>query len=77
MTECREACIVVKAISLEPPVTYPYSHEGSKDPPDIDEHIEDLEARITYFGVDRVVVHLTDKCLEVPLEETITEGDNR
>ena len=76
MTESWELCAIVEAIVLQPPVTDTDRHEGSEDPPDVDEHVEDLEASITCTLVAWIIVHLANKHLKVPLEEAITEGDN-
>ena len=76
MTESRKLSAIVKAIATQPPVTDTYSHEGCEDPPDVDEHVEDLEASVTSALIAGIIVHLTDEHLQVPLEETITESDD-
>ena len=60
----------------QPPVTDTYSHKGCEDPPDVDEHVEDLEASVTSALIAGIIIHLTDEHLQVPLEETITESDD-
>ena len=76
MTESRKLSAIVEAIVTQPPVTDTYSHKGCEDPPDVDEHVEDLEASITSALIAGIIVHLTDEHLQVPLEETITESDD-
>ena len=76
MTESRKLSAIVEAIVTQPPVTDTYSHEGCEDPPDVDEHVEDLEASVTSALIAGIIVHLTDEHLQVPLEETITERDD-
>ena len=76
MTESRKLSAIVEAIVTQPPVTDTYSHKGCEDPPDVDEHVEDLEASVTSALIAGIIVHLTDEHLQVPLEETITESDD-
>ena len=76
MAESWELSAVVEAIVAQPPVADPYSHEWGEDPPDIDEHVEDLEACVTSTLVERIVVHLPDEHLQIPLEEAVPKRDD-
>ena len=88
MAKCRELCVVDHSVSLEPPAAEERCYERSDETSDINEYIEDLETGVTLvLGFCEclraylcsisleVIVHLTNDCLKVALEKSVTECD--
>ena len=90
MAEGGQVAIVGHAVAAQPPLAQRRSHEGSQHTADIDEHVEDLESRITLalsqgqslgallggLGFE-VVVHLAHNGLQVALEEAVAAGNDQ
>ena len=76
VAEGRKVRVVEVALRAQPPVADAHGRKGGDHGADVDEHVENLEARIAQLGVLLVVVELAHQCLEVALEEAVAEGDN-
>ena len=90
MAEFGQIGVVYHAFHSEPPLAQHRCHKGSDESADVDEDIENLEARVAALldGIElfalhalldgvglHVVVHLTYDGLQVALEQTVTECD--
>ncbi len=73
--EGGEIGVVGEAVDAEPPRAQHGSYEGRDEAADVDEHIENLESRVTLGCVAGIVVELTHDGLEVALEQAVAEGD--
>ncbi len=74
MAHGGERRVVHHAVDIKPPRAQHGSHEGGDETADVDEHIENLEARIALRCVAGIVVQLTHDSLKVAFEKTVAEG---
>ena len=87
MAERGEVGVVEHVVCLEPPLAEQRCHKRSYESADVDEDVEDLEARVAAaFRLAQgvlalesrlsleVVVHLTDDSLQVALEQAVAEA---
>ena len=77
MAELRKVGIVGESLLAEPPVADTDGDERSEETSDVYEHVEDLETHVAFLGVFLIVVELSDHCLEVAFEQTVTECDDK
>ena len=77
VAQSREFGVVVEIVDLQPPVAHADGDERSEETADIDEHVEDLEARFAFGAEFAVIVHLAHQRLQVTLEQTVAEGDHQ
>ena len=88
VAECGQLCVVNHSVGIQPPLTQQGSYERSDQTTDINKYVEDLETRITLALCNsqslgtllsslslEVVIHLTNDCLQVTLEQTVTKCD--
>ena len=68
--------VVGEALCAQPPVAYSHGCHRGEHAADVDEHVEDLETGVAQFSVFLVVVELADECLQVALEQSVTECDD-
>ena len=86
VAECGQLCVINHIIGIQPPLTQQRSNERSDQTTDIDKYVENLETRITLALCQsqslgtllgslslEVVIHLTNDCLQVALEQTVTK----
>lgn len=66
--------VIVEIVDLKPPVAHADGDERREEAPDVDEHIENLETRLTLGAELLVVVHLPHERLEIALEKAVAEG---
>ena len=76
VAEGRKVGIVEESLRAEPPVAHAHGGERCEHRADVDEHVENLEARVAQFGILFVVVKLPHERLEVAFEQTVAEGDH-
>ena len=75
VAERRELGVVTQIVDVEPPAAQHRCDERGNQSADIDEDVEDLEARIALRGIARIVVKLTDDRLEIALEKAVAESN--
>ena len=66
--------VIVEIVDLEPPVAHADGDERREEAPDVNEHVENLETRLTLGAELLVVVHLPHERLEIALEKAVAEG---
>ena len=90
VAQCGQTSIIDHALDAQPPLAQQRGNKRGNETTDVDEHIEDLEARVAAFldlldflsalalgnsvGL-HVVIHLTHDSLQVALEQTVTKGN--
>ena len=90
VAESGEVGVVGHAFKAEPPAAQRGGHKGGEHATDVDEDVEDLEARVAFaLGLGEslgaflgclgfeVVVHLAYQGLQVAFEEAVAEGDDK
>ncbi len=75
VAEAGEVGVIGVALHLDEGVAHPYGYEGGDAAADVDEHVEDLEARVALVAVFGVVIELSDDGLQVSFEESVSESD--
>ena len=90
VAEGRELRIVHHIVYPEPPAAEHRSNERSKESTDVDKYVEDLETGVTLALCElkflfsllgclslEIVIHLAYDYLEVALEQTVADGDEK
>ncbi len=73
MAERGERRIVDQTVFAKPPASEQRGYERCDETADVDEYVEDLEAGVTLRCISRVVIQLTDDCLQVSFEKAVSE----